>query len=690
MKSIIYLLVTLCFVSCKDNTIAVEPDILPGISVPDTQIPDVKDSFVDPDESVHILDAMPIQDAIIDAAPPPPPCLPLGARQPCNVPGLLGNCANGIEMCNTLGWSDCVPVMFSRIEICDGLDNDCDGELNESPRFELPDAGEPPSGVLFRSCYTGTLGSSKNGVCAPGISLCQELSRATDAGIEVYYGYGECENQVVPTMEQCDNLDNDCDNSVDEGVLNACSLCGDVPVEICDGEDNDCDDQIDELLLNDCGACGATPRELCDFVDNDCDGIIDEDFDDGDCVCDHPDYVPQPEVCNGADDDCDGFIDEGPLGGPLTKLCSTDALTGEVFLYDARADGPQYAGGNCRLGISFCELGNAEDGARQTGYYTCVQEIQPRIERCNEFDDDCDGIIDEDFEQGSVAVMMIVDVSGSMNEDELSAAFNATRDSVNRLFNNGVDGICYMLAVVGNDDEADPHLFNPGDNCVPGVEDPPVVPIEDMSNAVNTLRLNLLAGTVNQGGSSENTLDAIGRFLTDDLIDWDQDGVPDNILWSTNRPFAQIQGVQDSWEVDLSQHTHRIIFVLGDEPAQGDEWTAHDAARAMAHSGGMVFIIGNRGNRHSYQQLIDVGAVHTDELGGVGVNSEQRIADAIEEVIEEAACINSRQEEEAANLGKSQDFTILACYEPMHMPDNTTTPRYIRGLSHGYMRASYE
>jgi len=284
-------------------------------------------------------------------------------------------------------------------------------------------------------------------------------------------------------------------------------------------------------------------------------------------------------------------------------------------------------------------------GEMEYGYFDCQQEVRPGVERCNDEDDDCDGLADEDFIQGNVAVMMIVDISGSMDINELTAAFNATRDSVQRLFDDGVVNVCYMLAVVGNDDMPDPYLSYPGDTCVPGIEDPPVVPIEDMANAVNTLRLQIQAGAVNQGGSTENTLDALGRFFTDDRIDWDRDGVNDNILWSTNRPAARLQGIEDAWDVDLSEYTHRIAIVIGDEPAQGAEWNNHAAASAMAHANAMAFIIGNPHNAHSYQPLIDFGAIHSDGLMGFGNRNVQQIVDSVTEAIEEAACINNRQEE---------------------------------------------
>jgi len=667
--------------------IAVTRDAELDVTVPDVQV------ITQWDAAPHVVDAQP-------DAPPPQVCERLGVKEPCQIAGLLGPCAAGERTCFVTSWSACNPVNFPRAEECDAIDNDCDGQLNEAPHGLGDDHADPQNPVLSTSCYTGPAGTSKEGTCAPGVSVCMEMRRDTDAGVEIYYGYGTCERQRLPVEEICDALDNDCDGTADEGVrnicdecgpdpvevcdgghfdedcdglidenlLNVCGECGDDPIEVCDGVDNNCNGIIDEELLNDCGECGDVPRELCDFIDNDCDGNIDEDFADEICACDHPDYVPQPEICNGADEDCDGFVDEGPNGGPLSMLCSTDLLTNEVITYARREDGPQYVAGECRLGAAFCEQRRDAQGAMQHGYFDCQQEIRPGVERCNEEDDDCDGLADEDFLQGSVAVMMVVDVSGSMDQGELGIAFDATRDSVQRLFDDGIVDVCYMLAVVGNDDMPDPYLFYPGDTCVPGVEDPQIVPIEDMANAVNTLRLNLRAGIINQGGSTENTLDAIGKFFTDDRIDWDRDGVEDNVLWNTNRPAAQIQGVEDAWDVDLSEYTHRIVIVIGDEQAQGAEFNNHAAASAMAHANGMVFIIGNPQNSWSYQPLIDFGAVHSDGLAGFGIQHAQQITDTISEAIEEAACINNRQEEEEEEMGAMMSHDLYSpavCSSPL-------------------------
>jgi len=664
-----FVILLVCLFSCQENVRSEYSsdsalDSAVRIAVPDARpdrppVPDIRIIYPRYDLG---------PDAIVDAAPPPPVCERLGLREPCEIEGLHGPCATGTKVCNITHWSACTPISFPRIEICDGLDNDCDGRLNEAPNSLHEEQEDPQNLLLSRACYTGSPGTQKNGPCHPGVSVCRERTRNTDAGVENYYDYGECEQQTVPSEEECDTIDNDCDGNTDEGVLNICNQCGPDPIEVCDGLDNDCDDDTDEGVLNDCGECGELPRELCDFVDNDCDGSIDEDFADEVCACDHPDYVPQPETCNGADDDCDGFVDEGPAGGPLSMLCSTDLITNEVITYERREDGPEYVAGDCRLGAAFCESVRNAQGELEHGYFDCQQEIRPGIERCNDADDDCDGLADEDFEQGSVAVMMVVDVSGSMDEGELTAAFTATRDSVRRLFNDGIVDVCYMLAIVGNDDMPDPYLFYPADTCVPGVEDPPVVPIEDMANAVNTLRLNLRAGNINQGGGTENTLDAMGRFFTDDRIDWDRDGANDNILWSTSRPAARIQGVEDAWDVDLSQYTHRIVIVIGDEPAQGAEWNNHAVATAMAHANGMAFIIGNRQNAHSYQPLIDFGAVHSPGLQGFGNQNQQQIIDTVVEAIEEAACINNREEEEeeGAALTKSTRYYYASALTRMN------------------------
>src|SRR5690606_29197453 len=61
--------------------------------------------------------------------------------------------------------------------------------------------------------------------------------------------------------------------------------------EVCNEIDDDCDGLIDEGVANSCGFCGPDPIEVCDLQDNNCNGLVDDD-----CVGGE---VPELEPNNG-------------------------------------------------------------------------------------------------------------------------------------------------------------------------------------------------------------------------------------------------------------------------------------------------------------------------------------------------------------------------------------------------------
>jgi hypothetical protein len=267
--------------------------------------------------------------------------------------GKLGVCGKGTMTCSVSGQPVCAQTTLPSAEKCNGLDDDCDGAVDED---------------LEVSCYDGPAATRDVGLCRSGIRACERKTDGT-------YGMTACIGQTLPAEELCNALDDDCDNQIDENLQQAC-YSG--PLSTVDFETGlpmgICKPGMQTCTTGSWGECKVCTTEIPGS----------------------PDYakcqiLPQVETCESgstSDENCDGYVNEATGEG-----CGT-CTPGEIAQC--------YSGPAGTDGIGLCEHGTQTCVASGAGgvWGPCLGQVVPRGEVCTpaggtEADEDCDDQVDE-------------------------------------------------------------------------------------------------------------------------------------------------------------------------------------------------------------------------------------------------------------------------------------------------------
>jgi hypothetical protein len=315
--------------------------------------------------------------------------------------GLLGVCGRGVFTCASDGSTVCTQTVFPTAETCNGLDDNCDGQVDEG---------------LDVSCYDGPTGTAGVGLCRAGVRSCQQ-------NLDGSYGLSACHGQVLPAPEVCNGLDDNCDGQVDENLTQACYFGPTDTINPSTGSPYGvCKAGTQSCSAGSWGACTGQvlpSPEICDGLDNNCNGQVDEG-----CLCtpgtfqscySGPSGTAGVGSCVAGQTQCLPDGSWGPCTGevlPVAEICPLPTGAGP---FDRDCNGIADHCGVCSPGtLRACYTGPAGTegvGGCQGGHQTCnassewgtecVGQTLPSQELCNGLDDNCNGVVDDGAQCGS-------------------------------------------------------------------------------------------------------------------------------------------------------------------------------------------------------------------------------------------------------------------------------------------------
>jgi hypothetical protein len=486
-------------------------------------------------------------------------------------------------------------------EICDGIDNDCNGQTDEGLQtiFYLDADGDQ-----YGDPETSTAACTAPDDYVENDEDCNDDSPEYRPGA----AEGDCE----------DPNDYNCDGSVgfedlDEDGWAACNDCADddpeinpASEEVCDEVDNNCNGVVDL----------DAPNPPTWYLDYDGDGygdatvktevcLVPERFvaQAGDCDDSSDQALPGgTEVCDGLDNDCDGTVD------------GADAAGAEEYYTDADGDG---------YGVSSTLELRCEPDTNQTSEDgDCADDdelVNPgATEVCNDgVDNDCDGT-SEGCEIDTEALANVVihgenatdyagrdvqgvgDVNGDGVDDLLIGAdgFDASASNnegagyvILGPFTNGTDDTVDALAHVrldgtSSDGSAGARVHGVGDMDGDGLDDLLIAATTATDRAVRSGTVHLILGstvTAASAGSTVSLDDSDYQWHGNDGYDWAGSGLAALGDWNGDGVADFAIGATGDETGGTGSGTTYLILGTGSVPSDGS--ASVDAAAAVRVSG---------------------------------------------------------------------------------------------------------